>query len=111
MMQEKRPLTCQHLNCCLTPSLMHQPRRNVINISVLIRQASDTLKQSVKDRLGPLLNANSEFSHSTSVASQVCECVFIISPRETPGWVCFHMLIQKSVKGVCVCVCINILDV
>nr|XP_040058663.1 RNA-binding protein 26 isoform X2 [Gasterosteus aculeatus aculeatus] len=32
--------------------------------------ASDTLKQSVKDRLGPLLNANSEFPHATSVASQ-----------------------------------------
>lgn len=44
-----------------------------MNISFIIQQPSATSpKQSVKDRLGPLLTANSEPSQDSSVASQVC---------------------------------------
>lgn len=68
-------------------------RHDVMNISFVTQQPSATsLKQSVKDRLGPMLN--SEPSQDSSVASQVCVCV--------RWWGFSHMLV-KICKG-----CVNI---
>lgn len=43
-----------------------------ILICVVLQPSATTLKQSVKDRLGPLMPENSEPIQDSSVASQVC---------------------------------------
>lgn len=68
---------------------MHFINPDIINISYVQQPSATTLKQSVKDRLGPLLPANSEPLQDSSVASQV-------SVDDLP----FDMYLSKSAEGV-----------
>lgn len=64
---------------------------NVINVFVVQQPSATSLKQSVKDRLGPLISSNSEPSQDSSVASQVCDGI----EAEL-----FHVHLSKSAVGV-----------
>lgn len=62
----------------------------IIGCNCVTQQPSATsLKQSVKDRLGPLITGNSEPSQDSSADSQVCVrfffflCAYVL-------WICFH---------------------
>ena len=65
----------KHQSWFLTFGVLRCTRLNVINVFVVQQPSATSLKQSVKDRLGPLLSANSEPSQDSSVASQVCDGV------------------------------------
>lgn len=75
---------------------MRLSRHNVTNISFVIQQPSATsLKQSVKDRLGPLLTTHTEPSQDSSVASQV-------GVGDGVEGVLFRIYFSKSAEGVCI---------
>lgn len=63
-----------------------------MNMFVVQQPSATSLKQSVKDRLGPMLPANSEPSQDSSIASQVCVGVMVFS--------FFCIYLSKSVEGV-----------
>lgn len=54
-----------------------------------------SLKQSVKDRLGPLLTVNSEPSQDSSIASKVCVCVYVCLHARF-----FHTYLSRPAWGV-----------
>lgn len=65
---------------------------DIINISYVQQPSATSLKQSVKDRLGPLLPANSEPLQDSSVASQVS----VDDCEDLP----FDIYLSKSAEGV-----------
>lgn len=70
---------------------MHFLNSNIIDILYVQHPSATSLKQSVKDRLGPLLPVNSEPPQGSSVSSQVSVDVGV-GP--------FDIYVSKSAEGV-----------
>lgn len=71
--------THTHLSTLSYISSVSMKASNDVSFDVW-QPSATSLKQSVKDRLGPLVTVNSEPSQDSGVASQVCGLVTVLFP-------------------------------